>query len=241
MLNFYFKTYKLQMILIIGLWIGLMVSSIIISFTLINNDTINTVVSYNAEYNTYSYTTSYVEGNFMATTSEFYWFFKLLTFNTIIKYGLLAIIAIFTFYVTTKTRWISDQLIVGKNEQTCNLVTLITFPLLTNAILSLIFMTAVKNALGAASIYTPSLVFLLVTVALLAFTRYKLITNYSALKYSDNNQQLIITIVLVIMFTVISLTLNLLRVGIIPLIASIVSIIWLILNIRKTVKNTVGI
>lgn len=241
MLNFYFRTYKLQMIAIIGLWIGLIISSLIISFTLVNNDTINAVVSYNAEYNSYSYTTSYVEGNFMATTSEFYWFFKLVSFNSIIKYCLIAFLSIFTFYVTTNTRWTSDQLIVGKNEQVCNLITIITFPLVTVSIFSLLLMNIVKEVLGAGSIYTISLIYLLVVIALLTFSRYKLIDSYGLNKYQDNPKLAIISVVSVIVFAIISLILNLLQIGIIPLLASIVTIIWLILNIRKTTRYTVGI
>lgn len=241
MLNFYFKTYKPQMILIVALWVTLIISSLILTLTLITNDTISTVVSYNAEHNAYLYTMNSISGELMIASNNYNWFFQLFSLYAFIKYGLVAMIVIFTFYVTTKTRWVSDQLLVGKNEQTCNLVTLITFPLVSSSILSLIFMSAVKNTLGAASIYTPSLIFLLITIALLAFTRYKLITSFGALKYSDNNKQLIITIVLVIAFIVISLTLNLLKIGIIPLITSIILMIWLILNIRKTARNTVGI
>lgn len=241
MLNFYFRTYKLQMIVIIGLWVGLMISSLIISFTLITSDTIASVVSYNADYSTYSYTTSYVSGNFMAVTGQFYWFFKLVTLSTVFKYGLIATIAIFTFYVTTKTRWTSDQLIIGKNEQSYNLISIITFPLITAAMFSLLLMNIVKEVIGAGSIYTTSLIYLLVVIGLLAFSRYKLISSFGSNKYTESTTLLIISVVSVIVFVIISLTLNVLRIGVIPTLASLIIIGWLILNIKKTVRNTVGI
>lgn len=197
MISYYRRAYPVPIYIVFFLWIGLCLVTIGVAYTISNDPIISEFIKYNFHSNSYEYEISTAAGSSIYPASYYTSFYALVTIQSIIRYSFMIVFTIWSIYTMSLKRIDHDRLVIGIKALKKQLILLITIPLLVISLISIYTEHLIKITLGGTSLYTPSIIYLIICSSLLLLA-YLRLQNFGDNFYNLNSTLNIIQITILV-------------------------------------------
>lgn len=224
--NFYLKKYKITTRLLVTAFALLSICMALLSISLFLLPASVSQISYDNGMYFFAFTSQLTDPTWIL--------FIIIQAIFVLKIIFISFLIIYTIYLTTAKQWRSNILLVNNEQLTRDLLLLNTIFLLFLSILSIITTVSAVVTIGGKHIFTIAIFYMLLLLILNLYIRSKLEYNYFKSNYINiRKQQLIKTILSIIIICSLSLILNFFSLGFIVYIALVLNSIFMVRHVKS--------